>query len=127
MFKYVISILIFATLTGCAASEQQAPESQQVSIEDETFCDNILKPRREGETFDSWLNLLPFTSYWVLLEDEILIETLRELQNMDFDRGENARRFETVLQEYTIKRDSLLLRCQFLVDDPRLLNNGVTS
>lgn len=130
MFRIQILLVLSLALTACtqAADEESASNASYSSYSesDIEFCNFILRDGLDS-FFDDYRNLRPYASYWVLLEDEKLVIALRDLHNMDFDRSGATRSFNAVLDEYSLKKESIFLRCQYLVDDPRLLNNGVTN
>jgi hypothetical protein len=136
-----VAILVVSLfLVSCAQPTEQVIETGNVSKFsqlDQDFCTAFLEqinPESAGED-RSQLRLVA-ANHWVVVDDEILMMSLRDLHNMNFDRyqiiaadvfidspdvGATDGRSEFAIeQEYRLKRSSIINRCLKITDDPRL-------
>ena len=144
-----IIILLSLMLTACTQSFQNQSEVEvsenSHSTIDMNLCKNFLGENKDIESnlatlerINLTLVLRKFAAYWALIDDENLQIALRDLHNMTYDfyndvldsSGEivgstPGRSRYAVLQEFDFKRETVKVRCQYILQDPRLEENPI--
>ena len=136
-----VAILVVSLfLVSCAQPTEQVIETESISKfsqYDQGFCTDLLEQINSESEGQSLLQLRTIAAnHWVIVDDEILMMSLRDLHNMNFDRyyiinadvfidspdvGATDGRSEFAIeQEYRLKRSSIINRCLKITDDPGL-------
>jgi hypothetical protein len=132
-------------MISCAQPTEQVIETGSVSKFsqlDQDFCTAFLEQIDSAlqDKGRSQLRVIA-ANHWVVVDDEILMMSLRDLHNMNFDRyqiidggfsspdvGATDGRSEFAInQEYLLKSTSIVNRCLKITDDPRLEILGSTE
>ena len=135
-----VAILVVSLfLVSCAQPTEQVIETESISKfsqYDQGFCTDLLEQINSESEGKDLLQLRTIAAnHWVIVDDEILMMSLRDLHNMNFDRyyiideggfytpdvGATDGRSEFAIeQEYRLKRSSIINRCLKITDDPGL-------
>jgi hypothetical protein len=126
-------------LISCSQPTEPSVENTSVSEfsqDDQNFCKEFLEQIKPATQNEDALTLRSIAAtHWVLVDDEKLMMSLRDLHNMNFDTyitfddGETfgitsavtgGRSQFRIGQEYSLKRSSIVNRCLKITDDPRL-------